>query len=89
MYATTKKGVRDMVSNRTAQEWTDAFVLEDEAARMLRIPKRTIMIYKRGERKGRSAPQAYRCGRWGRYKAADVIASAEARCSDDRDKKGE
>lgn len=56
---------------------------------MLRIPKRTIMIYKRGERKGRSAPQAYRCGRWGRYKAADVIASAEARYNDDRDKKGE
>lgn len=78
-----------MVSNRTAQEWMDEFVLEDEAARMLGIPKRTLMIYRRGERKGRSAPQAYRCGRGRRYKAADVIASAEVRCSDGRDKKGE
>lgn len=67
----------------------DEFVLEDEAARMLGIPKRTLMIYRRGERKGRSAPQAYRCGRGRRYKAADVIASAEVRCSDGRDKKGE
>ena len=73
-----------MVSNRTAQEWMDEFVLENEAARMLGIPKRTLI--RRGERKGRIAPQAYRCGRGWRYKTAEVIAFAEARCSNSSDK---
>ena len=73
-----------MVSNRTVQEWMDEFVLEEEAARILGISTRTLI--RRGELKGRIAPQAYRCGRGWRYLTAEVIAFAEARCTDSSDK---
>lgn len=64
----------------------DEFVLEEEAARILGISKRTLMIYRRGERKGRIAPQAYKRGRRWRYQTAEVIVFVKARCSNSRDK---
>lgn len=51
---------------------------------MLGISTRTLI--RRGELKGRIAPQAYRCGRGWRYLTAEVIAFAEARCTDSSDK---